>query len=475
MRLAERLWAARERGDTVWVARCGGAEIPVKAILAGVGLRAQLGGSSVADGAAYVAASDTPALGLALGAFKAAQLLSSRGFENAFRDFTAVDLETTGNDIHRAEIVEMAAVRVRDGRITHEFRSYVKPRVPIEPGARRTHGLSEVHVEMAPYFEEIWPHFRAFCGNDVLVAHNGYQFDFPILRRMAVTLGGAELSTYDTLPLARELVPASRKLSDLARAYGIDAGQSHHALDDVRTLARVFLALSEARIARARKTALVNLLDQLGLALALSDQAALCTEAQLLRQLARACALGRYSACLELYDMERSQCGDDLLPTREQALERLGGEELMRRIRADKTADQRYPGAMARLRRLLDECADGPLDRQLETFLARAVLSSKSDGVERERERVNLLTLHSTKGLEFSRVYVVGAEDAQLIGGTPSKPPSKQEIEEARRLLYVGMTRAKDRLVLTRVDTRAGRPTGGNQFLDEMGLTPRAP
>src|SRR5207247_9991340 len=100
------------------------------------------------------------------------------------------------------------------------------------------------------------------------------------------------------------------------------------------------------------KTALVKLLDQLGLALALSDQAALCTEAQLLRQLARAYALGRYSACLELYDMERSQCGDESLPTREQALDRLGGEELMRRIRADKTADQRYPGAMARLRRL---------------------------------------------------------------------------------------------------------------------------
>src|SRR5439155_20763623 len=104
VRLAERLWAARERGDTVWVARCGGAEIPVKAILAGVGLRAQLGGSSVAAGGRGVAASDTPVLGLALGAFKAAQLLSSRGFENAFRDFTAVDLETTGNDIHRAEI-----------------------------------------------------------------------------------------------------------------------------------------------------------------------------------------------------------------------------------------------------------------------------------------------------------------------------------------------------------------------------------
>ena len=86
--------------------------------------------------------------------------------------------------------------------------------------------------------------------------------------------------------------------------------------------------------------------------------------------------------------------------------------------------------------------------------------------------RVNLLTLHSTKGLEFSRVYVVGAEDAQLPGGSATKAASPEEIEEARRLLYVGMTRTKDRLVLTRVATRGGKPTGGHRFLDEMGLRP---
>ena len=82
-------------------------------------------------------------------------------------------------------------------------------------------------------------------------------------------------------------------------------------------------------------------------------------------------------------------------------------------------------------------------------------------------------TLHSTKGLEFSRVYVVGVEDAQLPGRPPSGMESTPgEVEEARRLLYVGMTRAKDRLVLSRVAVRRGTPTGGHRFLDEMGLTP---
>jgi DNA helicase-2/ATP-dependent DNA helicase PcrA len=81
---------------------------------------------------------------------------------------------------------------------------------------------------------------------------------------------------------------------------------------------------------------------------------------------------------------------------------------------------------------------------------------------------VNLLTLHSTKGLEFSRVYIVGVEDEQFIPMPPSGALSKSEVEEARRLLYVGMTRTKQRLVMTRSRMRGDKTTGGQRFLDEM-------
>ncbi|MDH5198518.1 MAG: ATP-binding domain-containing protein, partial [Gemmatimonadota bacterium] len=54
----------------------------------------------------------------------------------------------------------------------------------------------------------------------------------------------------------------------------------------------------------------------------------------------------------------------------------------------------------------------------------------------------------------------------------PTTYARHDEIREARRLLYVGMTRARDRLVLTRVATRGGRDAGGNRYLDEMGVTP---
>jgi superfamily I DNA/RNA helicase len=285
---------------------------------------------------------------------------------------------------------------------------------------------------------------------------------------MAKELGKRfDLCTYDTLPLARDLYPTSRKLGDLARQFGVPLEKAHRALDDSVALAKVTLRLDDAKRAHARKTALVSQLDQLGVALALCDDASLCDEARMFRAITRGFALSRYSSCLENYEREQ---GDDLsIPTADELIERLGGAELMLKIRTDKTAEERYPAAMIRLRRLIAQLPAGSLDTELRAFLERAVLS-KWDGHETERGRVNLLTLHSTKGLEFSRVYIVGVEDGQLPGGSPKTGPKPAEIEEARRLLYVGMTRTKDRLVLTRAVTRAGRPTRGTQFLDEMGL-----
>jgi len=280
-----------------------------------------------------------------------------------------------------------------------------------------------------------------------------------------------ELCTYDSLPLARDLFRTSRKLSELARVLGIDSGKSHRALDDARTLAHVFLALGALKLQRARKTALVNLLDLVGLGLALSDRATLCAEALLFREFCVPYALGRYSSCLELY--ERECGGDESLPGVDDVIESLGGTKLMVKIRTEKTAYERYPSTMLRLRRLISNVGNGALQSQIATFLERVTLSARGDGIDVDRDRVNLLTLHSTKGLEFSRVYVVGVEDAQLPGRPPSGMESTPgEVEEARRLLYVGMTRAKDRLVLSRVAVRRGTPTGGHRFLDEMGLTP---
>jgi DNA polymerase III epsilon subunit-like protein len=322
--------------------------------------------------------------------------------------------------------------------------------------AAATHGITEADLVTAPFFEDVWPGFRDFCGRDVLVAHNGYRFDFPILERMSQPLGGHAFVTYDTLILARELHPGSRRLGDLAERFGISVGQAHRALDDSRALAEVFLRLDQERLVRSRKTALANLLDQLGIALSLDAVDAASPSAREFAELRSATALyalGRYSDALEQYRVQRELADDPALPTVDDVIERLGGTALMERLRTERTADDRYPQAMSRLRRLLASCDAPLLQGQIEQFLELVALS-KHDGTEVHQDRVSLLTLHSTKGLEFSRVYVVGVEDSELPGGTQHKPAMKQDIEEGRRLLYVGMTRTKERLVLTRAAKR---------------------
>ncbi|MEO5580020.1 MAG: UvrD-helicase domain-containing protein, partial [Gemmatimonadaceae bacterium] len=144
--LASRLTDALDFGKTVWIPRLGGLEIALKGMLAGIGLnRVQLGGYPDAD-AVSVGHSDCRTLGIALGVFKAAQLVRSANFSNHFLDFTAVDIETTDKDVAQAEIVEIAAVKVRNGRVAGQFHSLVKPRVPIAEGARIIHGISEQDV-----------------------------------------------------------------------------------------------------------------------------------------------------------------------------------------------------------------------------------------------------------------------------------------------------------------------------------------
>ncbi len=470
VRLAERLRNARTNGRDVWVPPMDGVDIPLKGMLNAIGMKGVRGHVPPSPQAMTLDLPGMNAHELPLALFKAAQLIELDVVSEPFMNFTAIDIETTDDDAETADVVEIAAVRVRNGKIEDTFWSLVKPGVAISEGAFRSHGITEGEVAGAPVFADVWPRFRDFCGSDVVVAHNGHDFDFEVLRRLVVALGERfRLTLFDTLPMARDLFQTSRKLVDLARYFEIPTGRSHRGLDDSLTLARVYLALGEMKQVRTRKTALVTMLDHLGVALALCDEKMLSAEAQLFRGMARPFALGRYSDCLGWYERE---LGDSTsVPSVEELIERLGGVALMTRIRAEKSADERYPVAMQRLRRLIAGIPGGALHEQLPVFLERVVLS-RWDGHEADPDRVNLLTLHSTKGLEFSRVYIVGTEDGQL-PGIYKTPPSDYEIEEARRLLYVGMTRTIDRLVLTRTEKRGEQSTGGHRFLDEMGAQPQ--
>ncbi len=103
-------------------------------------------------------------------------------------------------------------------------------------------------------------------------------------------------------------------------------------------------------------------------------------------------------------------------------------------------------------------------------FLQEISLVANVDSMEDDQDRVTLMTLHSAKGLEFPVVFIAGVEEG-LLPHSRSKD-EEEELEEERRLFYVGMTRAKEKLLLTYARTRlhygAGMTQQPSRFLSEI-------
>ena len=111
----------------------------------------------------------------------------------------------------------------------------------------------------------------------------------------------------------------------------------------------------------------------------------------------------------------------------------------------------------------------------LDGFLETTALLADSDAVEPDTGRVTLMTLHAAKGLEYPVVYVVGVEQNLLPHERSLKAHDNRELEEERRLLFVGVTRAMKKLTVCHARKREvrGRPQHGipSDFFSEMTLT----
>lgn len=120
-----------------------------------------------------------------------------------------------------------------------------------------------------------------------------------------------------------------------------------------------------------------------------------------------------------------------------------------------------------------DRAAEAP---SLIDYLQMIALYSDTDAYDSAGGKVSLMTLHAAKGLEFENVFIVGAEDG-LLPHERSRD-SDDELEEERRLFFVGMTRAKDNLRISYARQRVFRGqylrTITSQFLYEIGYSPYA-
>ena len=157
-------------------------------------------------------------------------------------EFVIFDLETTAMKPENGYIVDIAALRVRDGQVVDRFESLVNPGRPII--GHQVHGISTDDVANAPTAAEVLTNFTQWVGDAPIVAHN-ISFDLPyVLRHLPNDVKWEPTAVFDTLELAYQLYPdaGAWKLADLVRfVFGREHVVAHRAMPDAEATAELFV------------------------------------------------------------------------------------------------------------------------------------------------------------------------------------------------------------------------------------------
>jgi DNA polymerase III subunit epsilon len=161
-------------------------------------------------------------------------------------EFLAVDTETNGQAGDLCEMTEVGCVLVGGGELHDEWASLVRVERPLSRGIQRFTGISQAMVDDAPPPEEVLRVLGERLRNRVLVAHNA-SFDRRVLKQAfeRADVPWPDPPVLCTVAMGRRFAPLARqrKLALLAESLGIEVSETHRALPDALTCARIFCAL----------------------------------------------------------------------------------------------------------------------------------------------------------------------------------------------------------------------------------------
>jgi len=389
--------------------------------------------------------------------------------------FVLLDIETSNKHPERAEIIEFATARFDCGTLKDPTRSsLVRPSGPlvIDPEATDVHGLRWLDVADAPEPGEALPALIAEIEGSVVVGHNVDDFDLPVLRRAAERAGlrFRQPHTIDTRRMATRLWPgeASYRLEDLAKRSDPSLVQEHRAGDDCLLTARVFGDV----LAAARRDREIDVLSEclplVGGSVIAGNLIVEHDNALLAGIGARAFDLGHGMRMFNHW-AARSGAIDSTSVS-------LG---MAKYFLASPEEDERWDRLVQGWNTTVEAfCVNEP-DQSIGRFLHYAALAQPVDALPRgisngeetntrslaSGERVALMTIHSAKGLEWQVVFLVGVEDDQF---PLFLTRTAEQLAEDRRTLYVGMTRARDRLFLFSSRGRHGYAKRRSRFLEPL-------
>lgn len=158
--------------------------------------------------------------------------------------YVVFDVETTGLSVNYNEIIEIGAVKVKDGLIIDTFSTFVKPKEQISDFITELTSITNQMVSNAPTIDEVFGDFVNFIDGCVLVAQNA-NFDtgflYHLLKERGIT--DKHYPCIDTLDLARSIYPTglkNYKLETIAKYLKVEIEQQHRAIHDARTTTNVF-------------------------------------------------------------------------------------------------------------------------------------------------------------------------------------------------------------------------------------------
>ncbi len=161
--------------------------------------------------------------------------------------YVVFDLETTGFSPKFNRIIEIGAVKVKDGQVIDSFSEFVNPGVPIPYEIEQLTGINDSMVRDAEKIDALLPKFLEFCEGAVMVAHNA-EFDMSFIKANADRLNlPCDYTILDTVALARVLMPqlGNFKLNNISKHLGISLENHHRAVDDATATGEIFIKFIE--------------------------------------------------------------------------------------------------------------------------------------------------------------------------------------------------------------------------------------
>lgn len=175
-------------------------------------------------------------------------------------EYVVFDVETTGLSAVHDVIIELAAVKIKDGQVIDRFESFANPHRSLAPHITELTSITDDMLKDAPEISEVIQQFLSFIEGSILVAHNA-RFDMGFLQEAVKRLGELPVSNpvLDTLELARYLYPGlkNHRLNTLAKHLYVRLEQHHRAIYDAEATGYICWKMIE----EATKQGFTNLLS----------------------------------------------------------------------------------------------------------------------------------------------------------------------------------------------------------------------